>query len=357
MGKNTVANLTRNEAESIKSNMAAKASRLHGFQHDLSNSTSQLQDYVDKHGVHTEAQAQLAASAAEKYAQASQIMSKHGMTAGLSGGLGKEGLTGGVKAGGEVAVQKAHELKAEGDADVKRMEQLGTRYSQGQDANTKGGWDVKGTEGSAYKEQYDTGLSVAHDASVSLSKSISEMDHVQISEGYGESSSQTMLGMPVAPGEVAVRPSGAVAAAGGGAPLTAGGVRGLEGAGSAAAAAARVAGAGAGSQIHSLEGDLVGARSGVLHKEGGLTSLPAGERQKIADSSDGVVGKVRNHSAETQYDVRSDPKKLARLNTQVKTSSILDAAFDGGVGGSPTLKGAGAKNLLHDKIPFVSPPP
>jgi hypothetical protein len=357
MGRNTVANLTRNEAESIKANMAAKASRAHDFQQGLSNSTSQLQDYVDKHGIHTNAQAQLAASAAEKYAQASQIMSQHSMNAGVSVGLGKEGLKGGVSAGGDLMVRKAHELKAEGDADVKRMEQLGTSYSKGQDANTKDGWDVKGTEGSAYKEQYDTGLSVAHDASVSLSKSISEMDHVQISEGYGESFNQTMLGGPVTPGEVAVRPSDAVAAAGGGAPLTAGGVRGLEGAGSAAGAAARVAGTGAGSQIGSLENDFLTDRTGVLHQEGSLTPVAAGERQKIADSSDGVVGKVRNHSAETQYDVRSDPKKLARLNTQVKTASILDAAYDGGVGGAPTLKGAGAKNLLHDKIPFVSPPP
>ena len=362
MGKNTVANLTRNEAESIKSNMAAKASMLHGFQQDLSNATSHMADYVNKHGVHTKAQAQLVAAAAEKYAQAAKIVSGHNMSGGLSGGLSADsdkglGAGGKITGSAELQVQKAHELKAEGDADMKKAEQFGTDYSRGHDASTKGGWDVKGTEGAAYKEQYDTGLSVAHDASVSLSKSISEMDHVQISEGYGESSNQTMLGMPVAPGQVAVRPSGAVAAAGGGAPLTAGGVRGLEGAGSAAGAAARVAGAGAGSQIHSLEGDLVGDRSGVLHKEGGLTPLPAGERQKIAGSSADLIDKVRNNSAEIRDDTYRGPAKISALNRGVKSASILEAIMNGGVGGSPTLTGVGAKNLLHEKVPFVKPPP
>jgi hypothetical protein len=118
-----------------------------------------------------------------------------------------------------------------------------------------------------------------------------------------------------------------------------------------------VAGAGAGSQIHSLEGDLVGARSGVLHKEGGLTPLPAGERQKIAGSSADLIDKVRNNSAEIRDDTYRGPAKISALNRGVKSASILEAIMNGGVGGSPTLTGVGAKNLLHEKVPFVKPPP
>lgn len=334
MGKQSVEGLTRNEAESIKTNIAQRASATEGIGHDVSNGVSRLQSNVNRYGIHTAEQATLAAKAAHDYSEAAKLTSSHGLTGNLGGSINAGGGGGGagVKVGGQFnsKIDKAKELIGKANEDSSKLLQSQKQYSHGQDASTTAGWDAKSSSFSASRQQYDRSVSRAHDEMDSLARSVSEMRNVQISSGYTRTENQTMLpapGLAGSPGSVAVGPGGTLGQFVGQPALSAGGAEALV---SAAGQAGRDA-SWAANRVPADQGAAGGAigkaRAEVAAGQGAVAAPDVSKSGiKVASHKLGIQEKFGGMNIEGSAFITAGHVKQNALG--VRTSSILDGGVD-----------------------------
>ena len=337
IGNTRMENLTRSEAESIKTDMAQRAGVAEGFGKDASNGLSSLQSNVDRYGIHTAGQAALAAKAAHDYSEAAKIMSSHGAQGSLGGsvGGGLSGIKAGADAGGSIVgkTEKAKELLGKANEDTSKLLQEQKQYSHGQDSSTSTGWDDKSSSFSGYRQQYDASLSRAHDHLDALSSTVSEMSNVQISQGYTSSESQTMLpaaGLSGEPGGVGVGPGAALDQFAGQPALSAGGAGALartadRAAGDASWAADRVPGAQAavGQSIGNDRAAVGAAQGTVVAPDTSRSAIRVQSSALVRDEKFGNMG-VEGSALIARRHVKEDARG-------VQTSSVLSAIGAGGV--------------------------
>ena len=208
------------------------------------------------------------------------------------------------------------------------------QYSHQHDASTTGGWDTKDSSVASYKQQYDTSVSRAHDATLALNRKAEEARNVQITSGYSESESQTILpsaGAAERPGSAAVRPGGTLGQFAGQAPMSAGTARSIVSEGNQAA----VSGNWAGNRVATTQmnaGSAIGAGQVAVRSEQGTVhdlapgyarSLHVKTRQLIANEKFGAMD-----VGGSAWIVGRHVKAKAMA---VGTSSVITVAENGGV--------------------------
>ncbi|MHB1826382.1 MAG: conjugal transfer protein TraG N-terminal domain-containing protein [Steroidobacteraceae bacterium] len=345
IGHQRIENLSKRQAEAVKTDLSQRASILNGFNSDITNGLSRLHSDVNKYGVHTAAEAKVAAEAAQDYAGAAKLLSQHALKGGVSGklgagtGKGGVGLQGGadVNGGFEGTTQLAHEKLAKGLAATKALEGYQAQYAHTQDGSVTSQWDVKGTRGQAYKEQYDSGVAWAKDATSALDKTIGDMRSVTITEGYTESQSQTLLGSPAgAPGALSVEAGRGLGGFVGQSPMSAPAAAAVAAAGNRTGDAASAAAGGVGAQQTANENEIYGRQGAMFDDQNTLTGSASGARRKIVVHTHGIMATYGDQARGIYADIGKDTREIKAKNLQVSNSSIFETIGQGGVHVNPT---------------------
>ena len=338
VGNTRIENLSRSEAQSIKTDMAHKANVSESIGHEASDGLKQLQDNIQKYGIHNASQAQLAAKVAHDYSEAAKIMSAHQIQGSLSGDLSagtKGGAGGKIGVGGNFTArtEKAKDLIGKANEDASKLLQSQHQYAHDQGTSTSSGWDDKSSTSAAYRQQYDRSFSHAHDALDALTRNVSDMKNVQISEGYTQTESQTALpsvGAAGAPGSIAVSPGGTLGQFAGQRAMSSAGAREVvsgadRAASSAQWAANRVPGeqAGVGGDVGSIGEEVGVAQSGVAG--------PGVSRSGIVSTADMLRKKETFHSMGIEGSTIIQDRHVKRQAAAVSNGSILNALTNDGV--------------------------
>ncbi len=336
IGNTRMENLSRSQAESIKTDMAQRASTLEAFGKEASNGLSHLQSNVDKYGVHTQGQAALAMKAAHDYSEAAKLMSGHGFQGkfGLTAGGGIGGPKGGAALGGDMTgkAEKAKELVGKANEDTSKLLQEQRQFAHGHDTSTSTGWDDKSSTLAGYRQQYDSNVARAHDEMYALARNVSDMRNVQISEGYSRSEIQTMLPSPGLSGGagVDVSPGSALGQFASRSALSAGGAEALvRSADRAAGDATWAAGGMAGAQA--AVGETIGNDRAAVAAGQGTVAGPGTSKAAIRVDS----GAIMRHEKFGNMDVNGSAL-IAGGHTRrnaigVSTGTVLNVIADGGL--------------------------
>ncbi len=337
VGNTRIENLSRSQAQSIKTDMAHKANVLESAGHEVSDGLKRLQDNIQKYGIHNAAQAALAAKAAHAYSEEAKVMSGHGIRGNLSGdvgtGTGGKSLGVGADANLNGQIEKTKALHAQANADVSKLLQSQKQYAHDQGTSTSSGWDDKSSSSAAYRQQYDQSVSHAHDAIDALTRTVSDMKNVQISEGYTQTESQTVLpsaGSAGSPGSVAVGAGGTLGQFAGRPPMSSGGARELvSGADRAASSAQWAANRVPGEQAR--VGGSVGAIGESVGVAQSAVAGPGVSRSGVVSTADMLRKKETLHSMGIEGSAIIQGRHVDRNAHAVQEGSVGGELLSGGV--------------------------
>ncbi|MGC8518952.1 MAG: conjugal transfer protein TraG N-terminal domain-containing protein [Steroidobacteraceae bacterium] len=337
VGNTRVENLSRSEAQSIKTDMAHKANVLESAGHEVSDGLKRLQDNIQKYGIHNAAQATLAAKAAHDYSEAAQVASGHGIRGNISGdvgyGTGGKSLGVGADANLNGQIEKMKTLRAQASEDTSKLLQSQKQYAHDQGTSTSSGWDDKSSSSSAYRQQYDQSVSHAHDALDALNRTVSDMKNVQISEGYTHTESQTILpgaGSQGATGSAAVTPGGTLGQFTGQRAMSSGGARELvSGADRAASSARWAANRVPGEQA--MVGGSVGAIGEAVGVAQGAVAGPGVTRRGVVSTADLLRKKETLHNMGIEGSAIIEERHVERRARGVQQGSVGGELLSGGV--------------------------
>ena len=338
IGNTRMENLSRSQAQSIKTDAAQRANTLESFGHEVSDGLHRMQSNIQRYGINTAGQAALAAKAAHDYSEAAKLMSGHGVKGDLGGNLSAdtEGEAGGKIDGGgsfTARTEKAKDLIGKANEDSSKLLQEQHQYSHEHGTSTSSGWDDKSSTSSAYRQQYDRSVARAHDELSSLSRTVSDLRNVQISEGYTQTESQAALpsvGSAGAPGSIAVGPGGTLGQFVGQRAMSSAGARGLvSGADRAASDANWAANDVPGAQA--AVGEAVGADRAAVGTAQGTVSGPGVTKSGIVHTADLIRKKETFHNMDIKGSTIIQERHVKGKAHAVQTGSVIDAMANGGV--------------------------
>lgn len=353
IGNTRVENLSRAEAQSIKTDMASRANTLEGYSKDVSDGLHRLRDNSTKLGIHTSGEAALAAKAAHEYAEAAKLLSGHGVqgqfggSAGASANLDGGGVHAGASAGASVIgrIDKAKELLGKATEDSSKLLKEQKKWADDHDTTTKTGWDDKSAAVSKYHHQFDTSDTRAHDALDTLSRTISEMKNVNISEGFTRTESQSMLpsaGGSGGPGETAVTPGGTLGQFAGQSPMSAGGAAALTRSADRTAGDANWAANGV-PGVQAQVGEQIGREQAQVAGERGSVTGPHTSRTAVNEKGTALATRERFGNMGVDGSIHIVGRRTKGNARQVGTSSVLTVLGEGGV--RPNLTGPPSRQI------------
>ncbi len=337
VGNTRIENLSRSQAQSIKTDMAQRANTLESFGHEVSDGLNRMQNNIQRYGIHTAGQAALAAKAAHDYSEAAKLMSAHGIRGNLSGdvGAGDGGKSLGVGADANLngQIEKAKDLIGRANEDSSKLLQEQHQYAHEHGTSSSSGWDDKSASSSAYRQQYDRSVSRAHDELSSLSRTVSDMKNVQVSEGYTQTESQTVLpsaGSAGSPGSVAVGAGSTLGQFTGQRAMSSAGARELvSGADRAASDANWAANGVPGAQA--AAGEAIGSDRAAVGAAQGTVRGPGVTRAGIVHTASVIRKDETFHNMDIEGSTIIQSRHVKRNAVAVRTSNVLDALQNGGV--------------------------